>query len=143
MGSKHRYRNTRYAASKVGAGLIEGPLYRPCIPWGGNCDRTGKPNLTAVHDAEYQCGVHGADAHVTVVDVLAFVGGFQIASAGEFGHALLSAALAGRQFCPTKPKEMAPARRLHAEAVGGVSQDGAKRHRLTIQCIVTCSQDTH
>ena len=39
-------------------------------------------------------------------------------------------------------KETAPARG-RAEAVGGLCLGGSHRHRSTIQCITTCSQDAH
>lgn len=50
----------------------------------------------------------GAEAHVTVVDVPAFVRGFQIASAGKFGHGLLKRSIGGQAILPHETKRNDP-----------------------------------
>ena len=58
-----------------------------------------------------------ADVNVTVIDVPAFVGGFQIAAAGKLGHDVNQSATRCRK-ATGPPKEMAPAQGIGAGAIG-------------------------
>jgi hypothetical protein len=74
------------------------PLCRLCIRGDGPRIKTASPDPEIFARRHTGAERDRADAHVTVKDVPAFIGSFQIAAAGELGHGRHQSAIqAGRQ----------------------------------------------